>query len=202
MRQQLLPNDPPRLALRVFELCTPRDMQDALVGDLLEEFDCRAAHDLRQARRWFWKQLMAAAIPLGLRRVGLPLGALSAGAGSAIGASVLVGIALERTIGVVSDPGLALVACVATLCALISSTCAALAARRVDATSGKAMLASLGLIVLAPELSHAALRVDTSPTPSLYVPLLLALIATFIGLLIGRKMASAPHSASRTGAPI
>jgi putative ABC transport system permease protein len=47
---------PPRLALWLHERSLPADEREAVVGDLLEGFEARAAHDPRAARRWVWSQ--------------------------------------------------------------------------------------------------------------------------------------------------
>ena len=55
---------PPRWAVRLLErLLPPTDRGAAILGDLHEEFEARAAHDLRAARRWYAVE----AVGVGLR---------------------------------------------------------------------------------------------------------------------------------------
>jgi predicted permease len=54
---------PPRLARRLLGLVVPGDRAEALLGDLEELHDARAARDgPRAAERWYWRQTAAAAV--------------------------------------------------------------------------------------------------------------------------------------------
>ena len=46
---------PPRLALWLHERAVDPSEREAVVGDLLEEFEVRVGKDPLQARRWFWR---------------------------------------------------------------------------------------------------------------------------------------------------
>jgi predicted permease len=58
---------PPRLALWLHERAVDPSEREAVVGDLLEEFDARVASDPVHARRWFWRQTLRS-MPFHLRR--------------------------------------------------------------------------------------------------------------------------------------
>ena len=189
------PHQPPLLAQRLFELCTPPELTDALLGDLLEDFDHRASKDQASAKRWFWGQLARSACALALRRLSQPLLTFTAGAAAAFLASLLVGSVLEATVRTANEPGISLVAGVAALCALMSSMSAAFAAHRVDITCGKGVLAALGLFVLAPDLIYAALHSPSPLSVALWLPLTIATATTLTGLHLGRRVVRNPaHS--------
>ena len=57
----------PRVALWLHEHSLPPDEREAVIGDLVEEFALRAAHDSRAARRWLWTQTCRSLAP-NLRR--------------------------------------------------------------------------------------------------------------------------------------
>ncbi len=68
---------PPRLAIALVTALVPAAVRDALIGDLLEAFDERAReHGVRRARRWFWRESLAAVITFrGGRRLSSPISA-------------------------------------------------------------------------------------------------------------------------------
>ena len=47
---------PPLLANRIMYLLLPKRLFDNMVGDLEEEFDQLAKHDIKQANKWYWQQ--------------------------------------------------------------------------------------------------------------------------------------------------
>ncbi len=56
---------PPALAGLLVGLLAPRDLRDAILGDLLERYKLllRGAGGSRRARRWYWRQAVAALNP-------------------------------------------------------------------------------------------------------------------------------------------
>lgn len=53
------PAQPPQIAVRLLNLFTPDEQQEAIPGDLLEEFsDIVSKSGARSARSWFWRQTM------------------------------------------------------------------------------------------------------------------------------------------------
>jgi hypothetical protein len=49
-------NNPPNLALLLLKFVTPATFKDYLIADLHEEFDERAAINVKKAKIWYWKQ--------------------------------------------------------------------------------------------------------------------------------------------------
>jgi hypothetical protein len=47
---------PPKLAMFLINLILPTHLIDTLLGDLLEEFQCKAEEDHKFANQWFWQQ--------------------------------------------------------------------------------------------------------------------------------------------------
>ncbi len=56
--------DPPPLATWILERCTPGQRDQALAGDLLEEFQCGRSHG------WYWRQCLAACLVGWVRYLG------------------------------------------------------------------------------------------------------------------------------------
>lgn len=63
---------PPRLAVALLRLATPRDDRDSLLADLEQEFIERSSAPAA-ARRWYWRQTFGSLLPLVRRRVELAL---------------------------------------------------------------------------------------------------------------------------------
>jgi predicted permease len=70
---------PPALARWLLERCTRPADRDAVLGDLYEEFDARAAVSPAQASRWFWRQSLRSLIPVLRQRWPAPLQPVSRG---------------------------------------------------------------------------------------------------------------------------
>ena len=60
----------PRLPLRLLAWSLRPDEREYLIGDLIEEYELRAAHDRGAAGRWLWRQTLTSMAPNIRRRVG------------------------------------------------------------------------------------------------------------------------------------
>ncbi len=70
--------DPPRIALWLFERSLSCHEREAVIGDVIEEFNHRAAVNVSSARRWIWAEACRSA-PHNLgRRLRDPRGATDA----------------------------------------------------------------------------------------------------------------------------
>lgn len=63
------PEEPPSLALALLRAATAKQMRDALIGDLVEQYDDRATTGSSGANAWFWRQTLFSAPPLLLMRM-------------------------------------------------------------------------------------------------------------------------------------
>ncbi len=72
---------PPRLAVALMTVLLRKDVREAVLGDLHEEFQARAKMDSTQAGRWYWDQVIGSVCPLLVCRARSTGGYLATGTG-------------------------------------------------------------------------------------------------------------------------
>ena len=187
-------NHPPRIALALISLFAARPDRAFLLGDLAEEFQELATdRGENTASRWYWNQTLRSAVPLlvsrlATERMGRSVGAMMTGIIAAIASATAFGVILEKTLQLNDQATLPVIALVVTACALVSSTCAGCASTWVSGNPYRWARLVIGLVVVAPDLAYAMRYHGAEDLPWVLVPPVLAILATSVGLVLGRRL--------------